>query len=519
MYPSERLDLAAVTLLSDLPAWRLRAVERIRLSSALWSERDREIHVRPLMSALAERKVLKGRTKQVRALKSTLKAPPAWNVSGEGDSATLILPITDMPRIPLLDLHITVAGQDVYRIPLDESARIQAKYLSYLARCAKLTNRMHQLSPSLIDLLTAIFYFPSDPFEEIAKDRDRADAQYDYLMERREDFPFEGMDDAYPQWKLIADKISALATRYVLPDYVSSSEHPLIALPYFCRELKIRSEKRYGALKLEVVTGLLDELYSLLEKASDPPAGASREEEGALDRFASTYFGYGLRWMAFARCTVPLNEPFTITVRQKRAVYFSKTRDVRPPIKSFLDKTAWTTISFADAETNHVSIRVSDPAVRLLTNPEVEDEKGVSLAGERIDEEAKTFELYLRQSSTRGRKERILIGTHLRLTRLHSSMLWLAILITGFGLGLLAWRGVVEFRTPSTSGRTHGLSAKDAAVILVPATFAASLLLSRDSSTLSARIKQARQAVLTVELFLLLAMAFFLFLLHYIRPE
>ncbi|WP_457492767.1 hypothetical protein [Streptomyces sp. P5_D11] len=445
----------------------------------------------------------------------------------EIDSATLILPIVDMPRIPLLDLNITVAGQDVYRIPLDESARIQAKYVSYLAKCANLTNG-RPLREDLVDLLTAIFYFPSNPFEKVWMKYNRfsldtglewlaknyIDVQSVYLAEQ--EFPFR-VGRFYSDWKKVADKIRTLADNYVISEVTNSAERPLIAIPYFFQEMRHRSLERYENFRGEHITHLLEELHSLLEAAN-----GVADQRPAANEFISAYFGYGLRWMAFARCTVPLDRPFTITVRQKRAVYFRKTRDVCRPMWGNFCKTAWTTIAFADAETNHVSIRTSDTAVRLKHWPKVRGENDKPLYGSGrygVDEEESTFELYLRQDSTRGRKKRILIGVSLRLTKLHSSMLWLAIAITGFGIGLLAWRGVVEFRTLTTPVRTYGLTAKDAAVILIPSTFAASLLLARDSSTLSARIRRARQAFLTLELFSLLAMAFFLFLLHYIRPD
>ncbi|MEV5880456.1 hypothetical protein AB0L75_41025 [Streptomyces sp. NPDC052101] len=507
----ERQDLAAVVLLCNLQAWRLRAVERVQLSNALWSERYKEIHVRPLAYSLTEKKVLSGCSKQARSLRAVLKVPPTE--AGRTPSAKLILPIADMPRIPLLDLRITVAGQHVYRIPLDESARIQAKYVSHLGGSTELINGSC-LEPELIDLLTSIFYFPPHPFNRICASRKNTDlAQYDYLLSENDVLP-TGWKNSYPDWKNFADKIATLASKYVLPERANSSEHPLIVLPYFFQELHAHSETRYNATTAQDITLLLEKLHFLLDGAANPPVGASDEEKARRHRFASAYYGYGLRWMAFARCVVPLDEPFTITVEHKRAVYFTKTRDTRDR----LSKTVWTTIAFADAETNHISFRASDTAVRLEESHRVLQENGDSLKDAKVDEETSTFELYLRQDSTRNRTERILIGIRLHLTRLHSSMLWVAILITGFAFGLLVWRGVVEFRHASTKGRTFGLTAKDASVILIPVAFAASFLLSRDSSTLSSRIKRLPQALLTVELFLLFALAFFLFLLHYIRP-
>lgn len=196
-------------------------------------------------------------------------------------------------------------------------------------------------------------------------------------------------------------------------------------------------------------------------------------------------------------------------------------------------------VSFRDAETNHVSIRVPDTAVRLHGHPQVfsEAEKIIpGASGPRnvkdkedcravVDEEAHTFELYLRQDSTRSRAERIFIKTPLRLTRLSSWMLNLTMAITGFATALLIVRGAPDLHSvfvwallPSMESTTGtGLTAKDATLILVPVAFAASLLLARDGSTLSARIKRVRQSILTVELFLLLTTAFVLLLIHHVK--
>jgi hypothetical protein len=55
--------------------------------------------------------------------------------------------------------------------------------------------------------------------------------------------------------------------------------------------------------------------------------------------------------------------------------------------------------------------------------------------------------------------------------------------------------------------------------ILVPVAFAATLLLSRDSSTLSARLRRIRQSILMVELFALLSLAFTMFVAHFIHLD
>ncbi|MFJ8438785.1 hypothetical protein [Kitasatospora griseola] len=508
---SALLDQAAVALLNDLPAWRLRAVERIELSSALWSERKREIHVKPLVTSIIPDDATND-TQPMCALRKVID-PRFWNpFKPARDSVSLILPITDMPAVPILDLHITVNEQEVYRIPIDESARIQAKHIAHLANEAGLV-----VSDGLIQLLTAIFYFPPSSYEESWKkyhhpsartlgywdQRDSVDVVKEYLHSSADDFapeaspPFD-IVHFYPKWHEISRDIQKIVNEYTISEYLSGAEYPLAALPYFFRELWAQPAKWLPSG--DEVTHLLTALQLLLRDAQASNDPAAR-------RLLATYCGYGMRWMAFARCTIPLDKAFIMTVAHKRAVYFTKTRDASFPIRDNFRKTAYTMVAFADAETNHVSVRVADTAIRLH-KPEARDALGRRFEGSKrtLDEEVRTFELYFRQDSTRRRAERIWIKLPLRLTRLHSGMLWLTMAITAFGIVLLSVRGVVD----------DDLTPKDATVILVPVAFAAAFLLARDASTLSMRVRQVRQAILLAELFVLLTMAFFLLLIHYI---
>lgn len=459
-----------------------------------------------------------------------------------------------MPAIPLLDLHISIDGKEQYRIPLDESARIQAKYVAHLACKANLCERRefdgNESNPGLLDLLTAIFYFPTSSYEELWNRRrhpsprslsfwdrqEESDVTREYLLSSFEkpSISEEPTSDAiesykeltsytmesYDDWWAVANKIAHLSKGYVISEHVSGAEHPLISLPYLFRELPCRYKylRNYKLPTGNEIHEILIRLHKLLKDAEN------RDDKDAR-AFISAYFGYGLRWTAFARCTVPTDRPFIIKMSQKRAVYFTKARDeAAVPLRDGFRKTAYTMIAFADAETNHVSVRVGDTAVRLH-RPEARDILGRRIEGPKVDEEVRTSELYLRQDSMRERDDRIWIKLPLRLTRLHSFMLWFTMLITAFAIALLCFRGIAELNSVTAKGPSgsipnqQGLSAKDATVILVPVAFAATLLLSRDSSTLSARLRRMRQSILMVELFTLLGLAFTLFVAHFIRLD
>ncbi|MGW7368433.1 hypothetical protein ACWGI8_34690 [Streptomyces sp. NPDC054841] len=524
---AEVLDQAAVALLDNPFAWRLRAIERIELESALWSDRKREIHVKPLVTALREYcgdgdEIKKQSLIPARSVLEARSWSPFKDKSG--DSA-LILPITDMPTIPVLDLKITVNGKEVYRIPLDESARIQAKYIVRMAERVGLPVVMNGLPERFVEFLTCVFYFPPSPYEKVWRKYHHLSLRTFGHWERRnevdeirehlnsiardadpalDDFTMEIIEEFYLRWRDVSREIGRLAGDHSIAEYLSGAKYPLLALPYFFQELRAKgTDPPSGDEVLQLLTALRDLLNGASDIISNPPSG----DVGEARKLLETYFSYGMRWVAFARCTVPPDESFIITVSHRRAVYFTKTRDEFSPLRDNSRKTAYTLISFADAETNHVSVRVADTTVRLH-RPEARDALGNRFKpSQRVDEEVRTFELYFRQDSTRDRPKRIWIRLPLRLTRLNSCMLWLTMFITAFGILLLSVRGAAR----------ADLTAKDATVILVPVAFTAALLLARDSSTLSMRVRQVRQAILLAELFVLLAMAFVLVLIHYIH--
>ncbi|MFI2077522.1 hypothetical protein [Streptomyces triculaminicus] len=515
----ERFDDTAVALLGNLPLWRLRAVERVELSKAFWSEREREIHVQPLREVMKKDVDLRGNLMGLGAASS--------------DEVELVLPVTEFPKVPLLDLKITVDGQEVSRISRDESARIQAHHLASLGRRAGLTKTVE---PHMIDLLTFIFYFPHEPYENIwEKHRVRffdslyawQDAPHRYIKEEGQSFGFDAAG-AWREWHESVRRIPELIEGYTSPDHLSGSQVPLISLPYFYREMRDRADRGLidGVPTANKVTLLLRNLSDLLFAAKDKVSdGAADQVSRELSRrFLSTYFSYGHRWMAMTHCTVPLDRPFIIRTKANRAIYFTPHPQRKPSLWRQIRKEAWQMVPFADAETNHVSVRIEDTAVRL-GSPKIYDEcrKEIKSA---VDEEENTFELYFRQDSTRGRKERIYIKCPLRLTRFHSMMLYVVMAATALGFALLLNRGLGdagEAFVPAPGTRApkvdNGLTAKDATLILVPVALAASFLLFKDSSTMSAWLRKVRQSILLVELFLLLGTAFVLLFIHHVKTD
>lgn len=524
----EKHDLAAAILLYDLPLWRLRAIERVQLSQAFWSERERIIHVHPLREAMARD------TNPETPIRNELVRLGAW----AQPNIELVLPITELPKVPLLDMDINVNQRPVFRVSKDDGARIQACYLLKLAQHAGLTQEDDH-PEHFLDFLTFIFFFPWYSFERtrnIFTPSILSPPDYAYLISQNEEIEeYQKLDIPafYSQWRRIVKRIKKISGDYVLGNPISGSQNPLLSLPYFFQELRDRARTRRNAVNRESypcavkITELLTHLERLLSDAHEK----GLRGDLTAKRFVSDYFSYGYRWMVFARCVVPTNEPFTIKVREKRAIYFTAHApyQTKHTFREHLRKEAWQNLAFADAETNHVSIRVSDVAVRIK-HPQALDEQLNPLDDKHNssphypDEEKSTSELYTRQDSKRGRPERIYIKCPLRLTRVQSGMLWLTIIITAFAWVLLLVRGmptlhphdVPNHGAPESTVGT-GLTAKDATLILVPIAFAATLLLSKVDSTLGAWVRRIRHTVLIAELFLLLATAFLLILVHHVK--
>ncbi|WP_406258765.1 hypothetical protein [Streptomyces nigra] len=523
----------AVTLLHHLPAWRMRAIERIEFSSAQWSVREHEIHVKPLTEVAAKRP---GSTGYVPGLHKHLLRPD------DAGKAELLLPIIELPKVPLLDLHIAVNGEPVYRVPLDVGANLEAQYIKRLAVEAGI--EVANFESDLTDLLAAIFFLPTSQYAAIWKKYCqvsidprqwvypflRSIGKRDPLRIYLNDFlPFGLKGHILDEWRDVASHIKEYVLQETMEDHLSGAEYPLIALPQMAREM---ARLGRGDADEELCSQRLKSLYLLLHDAHARKFHTSTHEAKNRARAASdllsTYAAFGSQWTAFARCKIPVAEPFIITVKETRSIYFQhkwnkEYRSTRKfPTAEHIGRTAWTMVAFADAETNHLSIKTADTSVRLHDCVAL-DQKGVPLEesarkdaevnGE-LDEHAKTFELYLRHDSTASRRKRIWIKCHLRLNRILSLFIYLAMTVTGVGTYLLIWRAIEE---KVGGDQIHGLTAKDATVILIPVAFVTAFVLAKENTTLVMRLRKFRQSILLIELFVLLGTAFALYMHHAVR--
>ncbi|MFF7701400.1 hypothetical protein [Streptomyces lydicus] len=478
----KRLDSLTFELLDRLPDWRQRAIEGVTITSALWSEREREIHVKPL--------------RHVAALEHKLARRVGRCPLFSDDWATLVLPISDFPKVTQFDFSVAVSGEPVYRLSRRENCQLQVRYLRYLARNAGLcTFGFNRLEP----LLVAIFAFrPGDLERELGRYR-RPVRHYIRWCRKRLGFtnpvieylaakyalPID--DPVFKDCQIESGKIRRLLDEETLLAHeASASQNPILALPEFLRE--------NPSLTLDDALRLMKRLHWLLKWAHQ-----CHVDDRAAKEFLDTYFSYGRWWPAFAWCSVPLDAPFSIEVREKREISFESPKVPYELAASWNDwrcLTARQYVSFFDAEVNHIHVRVLDDGVQLHRGGIRVKNDAYRDAAAPVDEH-RSEEHYSRYDSQKSRDRRLWVECRLRQTptraRMAYGLLAVSILAIWLLLGFGSWFYNDEAR----------LNGADVAAILIPVTVAASLLLAPAGTTLGLRVKRRRHAALAIALFVL----------------
>lgn len=470
-----QLKRFAFTMLDSPSDWRLRSVERIELTSSHWSDRERLIHVKTL--------------RHVEPLRRQLRRIP--NHDG---SAEVILPIADFPKRTIFDLTITIDGDHAYRLSRRENAQIQAAYMRHLAEKARLDRCL--MDDGLEKLLVAIFMFNpsrlreySEPYQKIyhwRKWRERVKGRVDPAI----DYVHQGLHDTcgpirFAVWRLLSRRIANRIQQYVPSIYFSAAENPLLAMPKFMID---------EGLTCRQASRSLVRLYLLILRADARRLNGDAE----ANTFLRIYSEYGLRWQAFARCRVSLDDPFTIEVKEQRAIVFDSPRDPLKKTTWFKDRFAPTArhyVSFADAASNHVHIRVSDPKVQLAPRRCVAMDERYEQEARGAAEE-KTKEHYSRYDSSKSRPDRLWIDSGIRLSWAWFYLYWGMITATSLSLAML-----------NTLGWSGDLNSADVITMLLPVTFAGALLLVSDATTLAMHAKRGKQTLLMCSLLILWVLA------------
>ncbi|MCX4956877.1 hypothetical protein [Streptomyces virginiae] len=438
--------------------WCLRSVERIELTSANWSDRKRSVHV------LASRQ--------------WLPDPLAKKLTEQHRRVRLYLPIGNFPHGPLLDFNVTVAGEPAFLLSRKEHARLQAGYVAYLAKLAGIPMNVGGLD--LNPLLIAIFGFAASSWESLLGQEDNpTDGVLKVLIrqflgkaQRVDGQHLSVTAEIVEKWHRAIQPTRTIVRREMRANVSSATENPLLALP----DLSYASVDEVERL----LSALSDFLVAVSQAAPTSPAAA---------KLLRTFAASGSHWDAIAECVIPLKGPFLIKTEERRSLSFAvnggrvNDRGERPGW-------SWKTYSrqlivFNDAQSNHVNIRVADVNVELRKETPVLDEWGDPVKRS-PDLKRATPELLAFYDSDPGRPYRIWIDVPLKV-----SMPAAVSRVIIFGLAATALLAFMFFVFNWLGAGGHEtMTGGDIAVILVPSAIAASLLLVRETSTLSTEINK-----------------------------
>ncbi|MGW8600789.1 hypothetical protein ACWGLB_17860 [Streptomyces sp. NPDC055893] len=331
-------------------------------------------------------------------------------------------------------------------------------------------------------LLTAVFRFAASPWEGMLEQENRpTDEVMNLLIAQyltREGIPgwSKGVvtSDMVTTWQAAIQPVQQLVRMYAASNYSSAAEYPLLALPKLSTSL----------VDDNAVLQLMQEFNTFLVMAGN------RIGSVAAQKLIKFYAVSGNYWHALVECVVPLEETFMIKTEEKRAIAFAAAGAQIPgssKARSWtLRKYSHQLVTFRDALSNHVSVRIGDASLELSARKATvvtdrEEEVPTSPDFKRATPELLSF-----YDSSPERPERILLRIPLKAS-LPSFASRVAILtltvsaLIAFCFFVFRWAGV---------GQGGSMTGTDVAVILVPSAIAASLMLVRDTSTLSAEINK-----------------------------
>jgi hypothetical protein len=413
--------------------WRVRVVEEIVVDSAASCLRRRSLQIAPL------RDVLSG------------------FINPEHSHALIAINVAPVPRGPLLDFDVHGPSGQAWLLPRVEIAAREALYLEDLASAFEA-----KFSAELRTLLTAVLGFTGELFAD-EKPTD-LESYLEQGLGRRV------ATETLQRWREIADSCrDILRPRLDVFKGYSAPENPVMVLPELFAN---------GHLADDAEATRLLEQYEELIRASNEAADPT--EPNAANDFLNSLADYGNNYDLIVAMRVPLDEPFMIK--------FSERRDLR---LSFFWSRGTQNLVVADAQTNHVTFKVTDPNVRICGFRA--RQPGTSLYSygafrSRKDQQSRAF-----YAHDPERDYRIRLTFRLAfLRRLQMVPYLAAILLILLTLALI---------------HEHPTKLRDLALIVGPSALAASVLLAREPSTLGSRLRLMSSAILAAALAALIVVA------------
>lgn len=411
--------------------WRVRAVEEVIVDSATSCSRRRSLQVAPL--------------------REFLQAPR------RATHALVALNVAAMPRGPLLDFNVAGPDGDAWLLPRSEIAARQCLYLIKLAAEAGV-----DVGEGARLVLERILGFVGEWFST------HRDGSVEQFIEAGLGGALS--DGTRLRWSLIEAKCrEILRPRLDRFQRYSAAESPQLVMPGLLIDGDVNGEQE--------ATDLLEEYKALITRMSEL---SDRETPNAAEDFLVSLADYANYYDLIVAMKVPLDEPFLVKITERRDIDRMLGVDLGTQ-----------ELVVADAKTNHVTFKVSDPNVRISSfsaRSSASEDFAYGLFQSREDAQNRAF-----YAHNPDRDYRIVLTFRLALLR----RLQLVPYSVAALLALLT--AALWIDTPS--------SLQGFAMVVGPAALAASVLLGREPSTLGSRLRTVSTAAVAGSLLALLVSA------------
>lgn len=402
--------------------WRSRVVETVTIDRAPAARFHRSVQVAPLIETIRD-------------------FCPNDDLP---QTARVVLPVGVLPKRTMVGFDVTSLNGSAFLLKRVEVARRQALFLRDLALEAG-----YSCPQEVLNFFTAMCEFPPGPWQHYRTGSWRFRSEEWRLRQYLSSgLGFPVAPHEISAWKRSADRIKSQMLYCLREDPYrdSSSENVLLALPLLASKNLVRNSTD--------VTEYLRCISEFVDKCA---------RDNNSPRVLRVMAEYGKRWEVLIDCLVYLNEPTCVEM----------TQDI--PLAIGLAGRSFVEVSFADAASNHVAIRVSDPDVELVAQtPKGPDGKKLrNRLFNLVRQSKEDFALY---GSERDREERLRIRFRLTLP-------WISkIIISSFvGLTLLAMYLLVHLPVKTS---------EDLGVFVVPTTLAAGIVLSQQRTSLGMRLQR-----------------------------
>ncbi|WP_222670010.1 hypothetical protein [Rhodococcoides kroppenstedtii] len=381
---------------------------------------------------------------------------PRVEKAGPWTHAVVGLPIAPFPRGPLLDFDIDGPSGPASLIPRAETATREALYLEGLATQLGVT-----VTESVRALLVEVLGW--------------ADAETDHA----DLFDDPVLDSVGPaarrEWLRVSADCGRMLGPYVAALGETAVTNPAVAMSALARMGFWQSESEGSAM----LAGYRDLVRVATQTAfgRDDRAPIAGEFLAALGDYADTY-----DLMAAVR--IPLDEPFVVKCSERRDLRLDSRRN-----------TGHQDLVIADARSNHVTVTVRDPNVRISRADAFRAGDSELAVGTSVTRRNDQFVAFYSHDPNRDYRVRV----DLRLALLRRLEL-----VPFFAAGSVVLLSLALMATPDLDLRTLALLGG-------PAALAASVLVGREQSTLGSRLRVRSTVVLCVALAVLTVTVVYLY--------